>query len=220
MKSFLIITILTIGLYSDQHIDFWGQFLTNIVVWLFFLMLLKQQTDFLQQVSLIACLTYATVGEICLSLVWGLYEYRLQNVPLFVPPGHVLLFTLGLLTSKKMPDWIVWTVPLVMTPYVIFATLHNVDTLGGVLFLMFLACLAFGKDKKLYATMFVLSMVLEIYGTWVGNWTWSMEVPWLLLTSTNPPACAGTFYCVLDLLVVTTVSKLRTVRQPLLEAVL
>lgn len=208
MKSTIITFTLIIGLFFDQQVDFWGQFLTNIGIWIFFLILLKQQTAPLQQTSLVACLLYATGGELFLSLVWGLYEYRLHNVPLFVPPGHVLLFTLGLHTAQKLPAWIIWVVPTLVTPYVIFATWQGFDTFGGILFLMFLACLVFGTEKRLYATMFILSLVLEIYGTWVGNWTWSENVPWLPLTSTNPPACAGTFYCVLDLLVVSTISKI------------
>jgi len=54
---------------------------------------------------------------------------------------------------------------------------------------------------KLYATMFVMSAAMELYGTWIGNWTWSPEVPWLGLRTSNPPIDAGAFYCVLDLLI-------------------
>jgi hypothetical protein len=49
--------------------------------------------------------------------------------------------------------------------------------------------------------MFVLSAAMELYGTWIGNWTWSRDVPWLGLRTLNPPVAAGAFYCVLDLLV-------------------
>jgi hypothetical protein len=68
-------------------------------------------------------------------------------------------------------------------------------------------------SRRLYATMFVLSATMEIYGTWIGNWRWSPEVPWLGLTSMNPPLAAGAFYCVLDLLVVTTTSVTGNVTQ-------
>src|SRR3712207_365702 len=40
---------------------------------------------------LLACLFLATGGELILSAVWGLYKYRVSVLPLFVPPGHVLL---------------------------------------------------------------------------------------------------------------------------------
>jgi hypothetical protein len=208
MKLVIIVLLLTVGLLIDQAIEFWGQTLANIFIWLFFLWLLKSG-DRTEQVSLIICVLYATAGEIFFSLVWGLYEYRLYNVPLFVPPGHALLFTLGILSVPKVPNWIVWAVPALAAPYMIFAITSGFDTMGGILFLTFLTCMVFGKAKKLYATMFVLSLILEIYGTWLGNWTWLIDVPWLGLTSTNPPASAGAFYCLLDLLVVSTAGKMR-----------
>ncbi|MDM8558839.1 hypothetical protein [Candidatus Parabeggiatoa sp. HSG14] len=207
MKSVILILLLTVGLLIDQTIEFWGQTITNIVIWLFFLGLLKTEKR-TTQIGLILCVIYATAGEVFLSLIWGLYEYRLYNVPLFVPPGHALLFTVGILLAPKMPSWIIWVVPTVVAPYMVFATFNGFDTMGGVLFFLFLICLLFGKEKKLYATMFVFSLILEIYGTWLGNWTWVYEIPWVGLTSTNPPASAGTFYCLLDLLVVLTVKQI------------
>ena len=102
-------------------------------------------------------------------------------------------------------------VPLITAFYVIFAFLSGLDTMGGILFLTFLICIVFGKAKKLYATMFILSLILEIYGTALGNWTWKLSVPVLGLTTTNPPVSAGAFYCLLDLLVVFSID--RTVRK-------
>lgn len=208
-QSVVIVVLLIVGLFIDQKMALWGQSLTNLITWVLLLAYLRTVT-LAMQVSLVLCLGYATAGEMFLSLVWGLYEYRLHNVPLFVPPGHALLFTLGLLSAQKMPEWIVWYVPLVFTPYMIFAVVTGVDTLGGMLFVTFIICLVLGQARKLYATMFILSLLLEIYGTWLGNWTWSLEVPWLGLTSTNPPISAGTFYCLLDLLVVSTTGQIQT----------
>jgi hypothetical protein len=60
--------------------------------------------------------------------------------------------------------------------------------------------------------MFVLSLAMEIYGTLLGNWGWGANVPWLGLTTINPPLAAGAFYCVLDQLVVATVARARQMR--------
>jgi len=46
----------------------------------------------------------------------------------------------------------------------------------------------------------VLSLALELYGTWLGNWTWARNVPGIALVTTNPPGAAGAFYCALDAL--------------------
>ena len=39
---------------------------------------------------------FATVGEVTGSLVWGVYRYRLHNLPLFIPPAHGIVYLSGL----------------------------------------------------------------------------------------------------------------------------
>ena len=39
---------------------------------------------------------FATVGEVTGSLVWGVYHYRLHNLPLFIPPAHGLVYLSGI----------------------------------------------------------------------------------------------------------------------------
>jgi hypothetical protein len=195
----------------DQALEFRGQVFTDLAVWLLFLYWLRRARATVQT-GLVACMVYATLGEIFLSLVWGLYDYRLANIPLFVPPGHALLFMLGGLLAARVANWIVWLVPLAATPFVLLLALTGTgtDTLGLALFALFLVCIVFGRAKKLYAVMFVLALAMEIYGTWLGNWRWNTAVPWLGLTTLNPPLAAGAFYCVLDMLVVATVNAYRS----------
>jgi hypothetical protein len=206
-RAALIIAVITGGLALDQLVAFWGQTLTNLGVWMLFLWWLRS-ADPRQQLCLTACVVYATLGEIFLSLAWGLYDYRLANVPLFVPPGHALLFTLGTIVAARVKGWINWFVPLAAFPFVGLLLLSGAGTLDALLFAMFLACMLFGRARRLYAVMFVLALAMEIYGTWLGNWIWNADVPWLGLTAVNPPLAAGAFYCVLDLLVVATVARL------------
>ncbi|MBE9561412.1 MAG: hypothetical protein IMF12_00930 [Proteobacteria bacterium] len=198
-----IIFILIIGLLIDQIVEPWGQTIVNVFVWLFFLGLLKH-VNRAQRIALLLCLAYATIGEVFLSLIWQLYEYRLHNIPLFIPPGHALLFTLGLMVAPKIPDWFIWVFPTIVALYTVFVVGTGIDTLGGILFIAFLLCVIFGKAKKLYVTMFLLSLILEVYGTTIGNWAWNYEERWFGMITTNPPVSAGAFYCMLDLLVVST----------------
>jgi len=209
-RGTVIVATITAGLALDQHVAFWGQTLTNAGIWAVFLYWLRN-ADARQQVCLTACVVYATIGEIFLSLVWGLYDYRLANVPLFVPPGHALLFVLGSILAARARDWIEWLVPLAAAPFVGLLLVSGAGTLDALLFTMFLACMLLSRARRLYAVMFVLSLAMEIYGTWLGNWVWSLQVPWLGLTTINPPLAAGAFYCVLDLLVVATAARLRAV---------
>ena len=62
--------------------------------------------------------------------------------------------------------------------------------------------LSLPAHTRLFASSFVLTLTLELYGTTLGNWAWDREVPWVGLVTTNPPAIAGAFYCTLHALVI------------------
>ena len=207
-RAIAITAIIGGGLALDQLVDFWGQTLTNVGIWAALLYWLRSAAPHDQR-ALAICVLYATAGEIFLSLVWGLYEYRLSNVPLFVPPGHALLFMLGRILAERARDWIVWFVPLAAAPFVFPLAWTGLGTLDALLFALFLLCLLSGRASKLYSVMFVLSLAMEVYGTRLGNWTWAPEAPWLGFTTINPPLAAGAFYCMLDMLVVATLAGKR-----------
>jgi hypothetical protein len=202
----LIVTTIAAGLLLDYHWAAYGQFVVDAATWAVALGLWGR-CDARVRPALLACLVFATAGEIFLSLVWGLYEYRLRNIPLFVPPGHVLLYFLGTQIAARLPRYSEWGIAALAAPLVMALAWMGRDTLGPLLYALFIACMLASPSRRLYATMFVLSATMEIYGTWIGNWRWSAEVPWLGLTAMNPPLAAGAFYCVLDLLVVTATSR-------------
>ena len=198
----LIVATIAGGLLLDQHWARYGQVAVSALAWVVLAALWRRSAPG-ERPALAACLVIATAGEIFLSLVWGLYEYRLGNIPLFVPPGHVLLFFLGTQLAARIPRGGEWYIAAFAGPLVALFAWNGRDTLGPLLYLLFLACLWLSPARRLYATMFVLSLAMELYGTWMGNWVWAAQVPWLGLTADNPPLAAGAFYCVLDLMVVT-----------------
>jgi len=200
MNAIIIATIAG-GLFVDQWWGSHGQVVVSAITWILLAALLRASPAPSRR-ALVACLVIATAGEIFLSLVWGLYRYRQENIPLFVPPGHVLLFFLGTRIAERLPERSVAWIAAAAAPLVGLLAWSGRDTLGPLLFGMFLLCLWLSPSRRLYATMFVLSLAMELYGTWMGNWRWNDAVPWLGLTATNPPVAAGAFYCVLDLLVV------------------
>jgi hypothetical protein len=199
MNGLIVFTVAG-GLLLDYHWVRYGQAGASAMAWLVCLGLWAR-ADAANRAALAACLVIATAGEIFLSLVWGIYQYRLGNIPFFVPPGHVLLFYLGTQIASRMPAGATtWIAALAIAATGALAWSGH-DTLGPLLLALFLLCLWISPARRLYATMFVLSAAMELYGTWIGNWTWSRDVPWLGLRTLNPPVAAGAFYCVLDLLV-------------------
>lgn len=219
MLATMLLTVV-IGLPVDRLGGIPGQLAISVWTWVLFLFLLARINQKLR-LPLMLCLVISTFGECWFSLLWGLYVYWLHNIPFFVPPGHVLLFALGLTFAPRLPLWAVILVAAFAAGYGAIAFLTSTDTLSVALAIIFLVFMAFGSNRRLYATMFVISLLMELYGTWIGNWVWLPEVPGLPLSSANPPLCVGGLYCGLDLCVVNADRFLRRWRcssAPALEA--
>ena len=204
----LITLTFVLGLVVDQHAGLAGQIAVGAWSWgVFFWLLRTSPREW--RLLFYACLVWATAGEIYLSLVWGLYTYRLDNIPLFIPPGHVLLFYLGLVLAPRVPRALVALVITAVVGYLAFTWMLDWDTISIPLTVLFLLCMLQPAGRRLYAVMFVASLLLEVYGTWMGNWVWHRDVPYLSLNSANPPLAAGAFYCALDVLAGLTARTLR-----------
>ena len=208
----LIVATLVGGLAADMYTSIVGQTVIGVIVWLTLFSLLRD-VDRHTRLMLMTCLVVATTGEIVLSLGWGLYTYRLDNIPLFVPPGHVLLLMLGLSLARRMPEGAALAIILGAGIYSLAGGATGVDTLGVLLFgILLTASVVMPGQRRLYASTFVLALALELVGTWLGNWSWARDVPGTTLVTTNPPLAAGAFYCALDALVVMATTRMRAAR--------
>jgi hypothetical protein len=192
---------LALGLAVDVRTSIVGQMMLSALVWMVLLALLVRLPA-ATRYPLMACMTLATVGELVLSLGWGLYTYRLGNIPLFVPPGHMMMFMLGLALAQRLTDAFSFGVMVCAAIYAIAAVTLGWDPFSGLLMLVIvLAWVTLPAHRRLLASTFLLALTLELYGTWLGNWRWAPQVPGLALLTTNPPGIVGAFYCSLDALV-------------------
>jgi hypothetical protein len=212
LQLFAAIVALALGLWADVHVDLPGQLAIGAVVWGLLLGLIAPLPAGERRMYL-ACVVIATAGELFLSLAWGLYTYRLGNVPMFVPPGHALMLMLGLSLTRRMPEMAARAILGGAGVYTVLAAATGLDTLAVPLYLMLImAVLSLPAHARLFASSFVLTLTLELYGTTLGNWTWGRDVPWVGLATTNPPAIAGAFYCTLHALVIAAASVFSTPR--------
>ena len=196
----LVVVTITGGLLIDHYAGLAGQLAVGVWVWAaFFRIISTAPAEW--RLPLYLCLIWSTAGEIFLSLVWGLYTYRLENVPFFIPPGHVLLFYFGMVMAAKVPRSFVLLVPIAAAAYAAFAIVRGYDTLSVPMIVLFILCWLQPDGRRLYSVMLIAALAMELYGTWIGNWAWRPDVPYLALHSANPPLAAGAFYCALDVLV-------------------
>jgi len=199
--ALMITFTIVAGLAVDREYGWAGQVLVSVLVWIELSLLCYCLPRELAE-RLVACVWISGCGEIIASLVWGLYDYQFGNVPLFVPPGHALLYLGGLIIAERLPRRfgvvVPWVVIGVAAPLVALLAWTGADSFSLPLFLLFAAFVLFGPEKRLYATMFMVALAMELYGTAVGNWTWRAHVPGTSFHTLNPPLAAGAFYCLLD----------------------
>jgi hypothetical protein len=72
------------------------------------------------------------------------------------------------------------------------------DSLGALLFGVFMACLFVGRSPMVYLAAFFITTWLEILGTAAGAWKWAAIDPVLGLSQGNPPSGVAAWYCLVD----------------------
>lgn len=164
----------------------------------------------------------ATGFEIVGSLLWGLYRYRFGNVPLYVPPGHGLVYLFGL-TSARTPLFLrhgrlicryalglatAWAIAgLTVLPLLT----GRVDVEGAICLPIFAWFVLRSPRAGMFAAIFFATSMLEIFGTSFGNWRWAPVAPHTPISAGNPPSVIAGGYCVIDgsvLLVVMALARL------------
>ena len=139
---------------------------------------------------------FATIGEVTGSLIWGVYHYRLHNLPLFVPPAHGLVYLTGLSLATALRRH---TRALVAFAAVTAGTwgllgltvLPRRDVAGAFGVPLLLLFLWRSQNRAVYAAVFVVVASLELYGTAIGTWHWARTLPGLGISDGNPPSRSG-----------------------------
>lgn len=160
-----------------------------------------------ERIEMLTVVALATPMELFFSEVWLVYEYQRDFMPLFVPAGHYFLFDLGRRAASQMRESMAMPALLPFVPLVAYGAWTGGDTSGVVMLLLVLGFTKWGPQPRLYAAMAWAALAMELWGTFLGNWTWASDVPWTGLTAWNPPLLVGAFYCFGDVLVNLCVAK-------------
>ena len=166
--------------------------------------LLRVSTLVRAQTAVVVAL--ATVVEYVASPMLHVYDYRFDNVPMYVPPGHGLVylsaFALGhtAFVQRRMP-WAEAAVLVVGGAWAAYGVVlaDRPDVLGALWFGCLALFLAFGPSKAVYVGAFVAVSWLELVGTHLGTWVWAEAdfTGWFSIG--NPPSGAAGGYGWFDL---------------------
>jgi hypothetical protein len=157
----------------------------------------------LARAQTVGVVAFATVGEVTGSLVWGVYHYRLHNLPLFIPPAHGLVYLSGIALSRSLrARAIVWAAAVGATAWGIagLTVLPRLDVAGAFGVPLLLVFLWRSRSRGTYAGVFLVVAALELYGTSIGTWRWARALPGLGIADGNPPSGVASGYVWFDVM--------------------
>lgn len=201
-----VITWITLILSLDTVSSLAEQRWLGVGTWLVLLALLVRETP-RTRLQVAVVVAFATAVEFTFSGWLGVYVYRLHEVPWFVPPGHGLVYLAALAIGRSRVVMARSRVLLPLTGVVASAYAAwglfgsgRLDELGAFWALCLLACLRWSRRPTVFVGAFVIVTYLELLGTHLGNWTWSVRDPIAhLVAMGNPPSGAAGGYGFFDL---------------------
>ena len=146
---------------------------------------------------------FATIGEVTGSLVWGVYHYRLHNLPLFIPPAHGLVYLSGLALSRTVRARVLVAAAAAAAAVwglLGLTVLPRFDVAGAIGVPLLLVFLWRSRQRAAYAGVFLVVGALELYGTAIGTWRWAPTLPSLGIPDGNPPSGAASGYVWFDVM--------------------
>jgi hypothetical protein len=186
----------------DTQVGYGGQLALGAVTWIVLLAALRPLVP-LARAQALGVVVFATVGEVTGSLIWGVYHYRLHNLPLFIPPAHGLVYLSGLALTR----WVagrrlvlaaaVGSVGWGIAGLTLLPRLDVAGAFGVPLLCIFLWR---SRARATYAAVFLVVAALELYGTSIGTWRWARTLPGLGIPDGNPPSGVASGYVWFDVM--------------------
>jgi hypothetical protein len=218
-RAALLIAYLAGLLALDHFASYPEQLALGVLTWGVLVAAAAPLTS-LRRALVIGVICFATVGEVTGSLVWGVYRYRLHNLPLFVPPAHGLVYLTGLAVAAAAGRHARRLVIAAATIAAVWGllglfVLPRRDVAGALGVPLLLAFLWRSRSRAIYASVFLVVTCLELYGTAIGTWRWAPRLPGLGIPDGNPPSGVASGYVwfdVMALLVAPALARALTLR--------
>jgi hypothetical protein len=202
-RPLALLAFIGVLLAVDTQVDAGGQLLLGLAAWVALGLALRAVPPLLRVQTLVVVVV-ATCAEILGSIVWGVYTYRLENLPSFVPPSHGLVYLAGaslavwagrrreLLVCAALVGVLAWGVAGV-------TVLPRADVGGAIGAALLAVYLLRGRTPEVYAGVFLVVAWLELYGTAIGTWEWAVTIPGTGVPQGNPPSGVASGYVWFDI---------------------
>jgi hypothetical protein len=211
-RAFPILAFLGVLLAVDTQVDMRLQLVLGALTWVALWLACRGVPPVLRAQALVVVVV-ATCAEVVGSIVWGVYTYRLENLPSFVPPAHGLVYLAGAALAT-------WAAPrrglLVRVALVLVlawglagvTVLPRSDVAGALGAGLLAIYLVRGRAPAVYAGVFLVVAWLELYGTAIGTWEWAAVIPGTGVPQGNPPSGVASGYVWFDIVALALAPRL------------
>jgi hypothetical protein len=202
-RALALLSFIGVLLAVDTQVDAHGQLLLGLAAWIALAAALRDVPPLLRAQALVVVVV-ATCAEVVGSIIWGVYTYRLENLPSFVPPCHGLVYLAGaalaaaaaprkeLLVRVALVAVVAWGIAGV-------TVLPRADVGGAIGAALLAVYLIRGRAPEIYAGVFLVVAWLELYGTAIGTWEWAVTIPGTGVPQGNPPSGVASGYVWFDI---------------------
>jgi hypothetical protein len=209
--GFTVFTILALGidsvLFTQRFFD--ARTITNGAAIGYFFLLFFSAEIYLRKLMLVMVfLSY--IGELIFCKLLGMYNYRTEFIPLYVPFGHAIVYASGYIFAHTK-----WAIQNEKALGVFFAATFALlflavgfivnDTFSLIFGLLFFVLMKRKRWQNLYYFIALCVIFIELVGTYFQCWTWIPKT-FGVIPAANPPLGAVFFYAGGDVLLVKIVS--------------
>ena len=173
----LMPSILFLDVPIGENPNWLGQNVGSLIGWGYLAYIYSQVSRRFQKFISFG-LVWAVIGEVMLCYGFGMYEYRFENIPFYVPPGHVAAMIVSYHFCRERwviqhQKQIIQFVFVIGTAYVLSWLWFQNDVYGAAMYPMFLAVAWAAKESRLFfMVIFAVTTYMELIGTSLGCWYW------------------------------------------------
>ena len=202
-RALTLIAFIGVLLAVDTQVDSRGQLALGLAAWIALALALRDVSPLLRAQALVVVVV-ATCAEVVGSIIWGVYTYRLENLPSFVPPCHGLVYLAGASLAAAASTRQGWFVRIALVAVIGWGiagvtVLPRADVGGAIGAALLAVYLIRGRAPEVYAGVFLVVAWLELYGTAIGTWEWAVTIPGTAVPQGNPPSGVAAGYVWFDI---------------------
>jgi len=205
IRALALLAFIGALLAVDTQVGSRTQLLLGAAAWIALVLALRGVPALLRAQALVVVVV-ATCAEVVGSIIWGVYTYRLENLPSFVPPCHGLVYLAGVslaawASNKVLQGWLVRGALVAVLAWGIagVTVLPRADVGGAIGAAILAVYLVRGRAPEIYAGVFLVVAWLELYGTAIGTWEWAVTIPGTGVPQGNPPSGVASGYVWFDI---------------------